>query len=160
MSRKVRFGLALTVVAVALTYLLATAFSAGTLYYLTVDELLDRGAELENKPIRVSGTVLGDGIDWNPQALHLRFAVAEEGQPLQVIYRGVRPDNFAEGAQVILEGKLTRDGVFEAKTLLMTCPSRYEAAPSSDSAAPMHEPGVNGRLPASHEIGPAPGVRL
>ncbi len=45
---------------------------------------------------------------------------------LPVRYNGILPDMFADGRDVIVEGKV-EGGVFHAKTLLTTCPSKYEA---------------------------------
>lgn len=45
---------------------------------------------------------------------------------LPVRYNGILPDMFADGRDVIVEGKV-ENGVFHARTLLTTCPSKYEA---------------------------------
>jgi cytochrome c-type biogenesis protein CcmE len=45
---------------------------------------------------------------------------------LPVRYNGVLPDMFAADRDVIVEGKV-EGGVFHAKTLLTTCPSKYES---------------------------------
>ena len=48
---------------------------------------------------------------------------------LPVVYSGVVPDAFKQNADVVVEGSLTRAGTFEADSLLVKCPSKYEAAP-------------------------------
>ncbi|MEW6272934.1 MAG: cytochrome c maturation protein CcmE, partial [Thermodesulfobacteriota bacterium] len=53
-------------------------------------------------------------------------AAAAASAKLPVRYNGIRPDMFADGRDVIVEGKV-ESGVFHAKTLLTTCPSKYEA---------------------------------
>jgi cytochrome c-type biogenesis protein CcmE len=35
---------------------------------------------------------------------------------------------FRDGAEVVLEGRYTTEGVFEARTMLLKCPSKYEEA--------------------------------
>jgi cytochrome c-type biogenesis protein CcmE len=47
-----------------------------------------------------------------------------------VTYRGLVPDTFtdANDIEVIVEGRLGRDGVFRATEVLAKCGSRYEAA--------------------------------
>ncbi len=126
--RHQRWFLPLALVLGGLVYLIATAISSGTMYYLTVDEALSRGSAVWGRPLRVSGVVDGATIQWDPRQLVLRFAIREGGPTLPAIYRGPRPDNFTGGAQVILEGRINTQGVFEASKLMMTCPSRYEAA--------------------------------
>jgi cytochrome c-type biogenesis protein CcmE len=49
-------------------------------------------------------------------------------QQLRVSYRGVVPDVFGPDIEVVVEGKLTPAGVFEASTLLAKCPSRYDSS--------------------------------
>jgi cytochrome c-type biogenesis protein CcmE len=44
-----------------------------------------------------------------------------------VVYRGLAPDTFTDDVDVVVEGRLGRDGTFEATTLLAKCGSRYEA---------------------------------
>ena len=46
-----------------------------------------------------------------------RFAVVSRGQP--------KPDMFAPGRDVIVEGRLTPDGALEARQVLTSCPSKY-----------------------------------
>jgi cytochrome c-type biogenesis protein CcmE len=53
-------------------------------------------------------------------------AATASGASLPVRYNGILPDMFADGRDVIVEGKV-EGGVFRANTLLTTCPSKYEA---------------------------------
>ena len=50
-------------------------------------------------------------------------------QQYPVTYRGIVPDTFtdANDIEVIVEGRLGRDGVFHATEVLAKCGSRYEA---------------------------------
>jgi len=58
-----------------------------------------------------------------------------------VVYSGVVPDAFKPDADVVLEGKLTASGTFEADNLLVKCPSKYQARPSGgESAEDEHRP--------------------
>jgi cytochrome c-type biogenesis protein CcmE len=45
-----------------------------------------------------------------------------------VVYRGLAPDTFTDQMEieVVVEGRLGRDGVFRATELLAKCGSRYE----------------------------------
>ena len=80
-------------------------------------------------------------MDWDPSTLDLAFVIhaiperdADEATRvalarsanLPVRYNGVLPDMFADGRDVIVEGRVEQ-GVFQADTLLTTCPSKYEA---------------------------------
>ena len=128
LGQKARLAIPLAVVLAGLAYLIITAVSASTMYYLTVDEAMARGRTVWGRPLRVSGVVEDRSITWDGRNLVLTFAIRENGPAMTAIYRGPRPDNFAAGAKVILEGRINQQGVFEASKLMMTCPSRYEAA--------------------------------
>lgn len=135
MKRRLRYGLGITAILGALAYLIGSALSSATVYYFTVDELLARGVYIYGKPTRVSGLVDGTSIAYDPERLTLSFAIEENGHRLPALYHGARPDNFTEGAKVILEGRLDESGVMQARQLLMTCPSRYEAAAAPKAPA-------------------------
>lgn len=138
----------------AILYLAISSLAqpGGTQYFLTVDELISR-PELVNMPVRVSGVVLGDTIQYDPATLDIRFTIAnipadnKEVERLgglakvlhdaaldnnltqvKVVYNGPKPDLLKNEAQAILTGKLDAGGVFYAEELLLKCPTRYEEA--------------------------------
>ena len=43
-----------------------------------------------------------------------------------VDYKGVVPDTFKDGAEVIVEGSVLSDGSFKARVLMTKCPSKYQ----------------------------------
>jgi len=120
---RLKFFVGGAIIVVVLAWLIFTNIQAASAPYLTVEQLLAQGPS--DRIARVSGLVLGETIDWDPQQLVLRFQIADEGGSIPVIYEGVRPDMFRDGAQVVVEGKQSSSGVFEAKTLLLKCPSKY-----------------------------------
>ena len=122
-----QFLIAFMVVFGALAFLGYNAFMASSMYYLSVGELLARGDAAYGEELRVSGKVVEGSIQRGPEANAIRFAVADEdGASVPVVYRGVVPDTFQDGGEVVVEGGLTTQGVFQAKTLLAKCPSKYE----------------------------------
>jgi cytochrome c-type biogenesis protein CcmE len=48
------------------------------------------------------------------------------------VYRGIAPDTFTDGVDVVVEGRMANDGTFHATTLLAKCASRYENAPDAE----------------------------
>ena len=153
MTNRNKFIVGVLLIIAAVIYLIASSTQASAQYFLTVEELLQRQQEMVDKNVRVSGAVIGDTIQYDPQKLELRFTIAhvpgdfdeveQEGglaavlheavvdpnRPrLPVVYYGPRPDLLRNEAQAILTGHLGGDGVFYADELLLKCPSHYEEA--------------------------------
>jgi len=130
-----RFMVGLVGVAAVVSYLVWTGVSETMVYYLTPTELM---AKVEADPsfrdmgVKVSGRVIpGTYERVEGQLLH-RFQVKdleEESATFWVEYRDALPDTFTDDVEVVLEGRLDGEGVFQATTLLTKCGSRYEAAP-------------------------------
>lgn len=120
---RLKFLVGAAIILVVLGWLIFSNIEGATAHYLTVEELLAQGPS--DRMVRVSGLVVGDTIDWDPQHLILRFEIAGEDGSLPVLYQGVRPDMFQDGAQTVVEGRYASSGLFEASTLLLKCPSKY-----------------------------------
>jgi cytochrome c-type biogenesis protein CcmE len=137
----------------AVVFLIWTSTAASAEYFLTIDELNAKGPGVVDKNLRVSGAVIGDSIQYDPQSLTLSFEVAHvpgdnlaiesEGglaevlhqavmdpsrARIKVIYVGPKPDLLRNEAQAIMTGRMGEDGVFYAEELLLKCPTRYEEA--------------------------------
>jgi len=110
----------------ALGYLALSGARENMVNYLTIPEVKAASAADYATGVRVTGRVKPGSI--NPAAAReVVFTVAGEGDTLRARYRGVVPDTFKDGADVVLEGRLNGRGEFEASTLLAKCPSKYEA---------------------------------
>ena len=133
--KKKRFLIAGLAVAIALGYLGFTAFQGASMYYLTVDELLARGNVAYGEQARVMGKVVDGSLEKDPETNTIRFAMASEDArySLPVVYSGVVPDAFKPGAEVVVEGSLTPGSTFAAESLLVKCPSKYEAEPGAEA---------------------------
>lgn len=150
--RKRKVTAALVVVGAVLIYLIATAASNTTMYYLTVAEALERGNSLQGRWVRIQGEVPGDSIDWQAQEFRLAFDVVQEEHRVPAVYKGVRPDNLIDGANVVLEGTFMPNGEFNVDRLLVQCVSKYEAA--VDDMDPSYEyQEIDGVLYEMHEAG-------
>lgn len=124
------------IVVLVVTYLVVSGLRGATAPYLTVAQVRAAGASAQPRLVRVTGTVVGESIQYDAQASLLRFDVAGEGQRLPVAYKGARPDMLQDGADVSVEGRLGGDGVFQASQLLLKCPSKYEAKGTQKAQQP------------------------
>ena len=137
----------------AVVFLIVTSLQSSSQYFLTVQELNEKGPAMVGREVRVSGAVLGDTIEYDSSTLTLKFSIAHtpgdqkevdaqgglaavlhaavndpSAPRLAVVYEGVMPDLLQNEAQAILTGKLGEDGVFYAEELLLKCPTKYEEA--------------------------------
>ncbi|MDR2075563.1 MAG: cytochrome c maturation protein CcmE [Desulfovibrio sp.] len=98
-------------------------------YCRNVSEILDLPRD-HLKAIRIFGTVKGEGLARIPEGPGVRFQLedAEDAaRTLWVVYRGVVPDAFQAGAEVLIEGGFEATGPdFRARTLMTKCPSKYQ----------------------------------
>ena len=99
----------------------------GLVYYRTVAEFREKGPP-PGGHWRVNGTVETGSIDRGVTGEQVRFTITDGKATMPVDYRGIIPDTFVDGADVVIEGALRTDGTFEATTLLAKCPSKYESA--------------------------------
>ena len=135
MKKHGRFAIGLVAVAAAVTYLVWTGVSETMVYYLTPVELMaraDADPTFHDMGVKVSGKVVPGSYHRVPGDLLHAFRVhdlADESVSFAVEFRDALPDTFSEDVEVVLEGRLRADGVFEANTLLTKCGSRFEAAP-------------------------------
>jgi cytochrome c-type biogenesis protein CcmE len=133
-KRRFFFGILLVVGAIG--YLIYTGIRETSNYYLTIEEFLPQKEAFANEGVRLAGRVQAGSVQWNPKDLRLSFILGpfknqEQEQSvsplgLQVSYQGILPDMFAEGRDVIVEGKYEAGQNLAAKTIMTSCPSKYE----------------------------------
>ncbi len=152
-SGRAKFLVGGLLIIAAIVYLIVSSTQASAQYFLTVDEVYAKGAEVYERDLRLSGAVIGDSIEYDLDTLTLTFQVAHipgdnseidaqgglaavlnkavndpNSQRLNVVYVGPKPDLLQNEAQAIMTGRLNSDGTFEADELLLKCPTKYEDA--------------------------------
>jgi cytochrome c-type biogenesis protein CcmE len=132
---QIKMGIAVVVIVSAILYLVFAGFEKSMVYYLTVSELKARGSDMYGEGVRVTGNVEEGTIESNQMSMEHRFIIASEGEKLPVLYRGITPDTFMEGAEVVVEGKYEPSGIFVAENLLAKCPSKYEGVDAEQEEA-------------------------
>ncbi len=134
-------GLAATIVG-ALVWLAAGGISETKTYYKTISELGHMGGDALGKRLRVAGDVEPGSIVRNGSGVE--FVLRQEQLKLKVVYSGTEPlpDTFRDCAQALADGKLGRDGVFQASKIQAKCASKYEAKPVQKPVAPLNKAGL------------------
>jgi cytochrome c-type biogenesis protein CcmE len=125
-KQHIKLSIGAIVVVAAIAYLMFSGTTGSTAYFLTVPELHQKLLTLQGESVRVAGKVTADPIHWDVQNLSLAFSIGEAGVRIPVSYRGIKPDMFQTGADVIVEGKIGHDGILVASNLMTSCPSKYQ----------------------------------
>ena len=157
---RMKFIIGGALILAAVVYLIASSTQANAEYFMTVNELKAQGQGAVGKSLRISGAVVGQSIQYDPQTLTLTFEVAHvpgdnaqvEAQGglaavlhaavvdpnrarLKVVYNGPKPDLLKDEAQAIMTGEYGADGVFHADELLLKCPTKYQDAVPSQTGS-------------------------
>jgi cytochrome c-type biogenesis protein CcmE len=133
-----------TVVALLLGWLAWSGLEEGSFrYYQTLDEF--RASGRVEQASRVHGYVALGSIERDVAAKEIRFRVqgvaphagGGAGDALPVTFASLEaPDLFKDGAEVVVEGRLSAEGHFHATNVLAKCPSKFEAAEREKTSAP------------------------
>ncbi len=95
---------------------------------LTPSEIINLKEERRVR-IRMGGKVAAEGLSYEvAPSFVLSFRLADRDasdKSIPVIYRNIKPDMFAPGRDVLIDGDW-KDGTFHATSLLTQCPSKYE----------------------------------
>ncbi len=133
MTRKGKFIAGGAVILAALAYLVYAGVSQSVVYFVTPSEL--GAAPVAGKAYRLGGLVQPGTLRWDPRRLDLRFTLSDGQASVPVKYRGAPPDLFAEGRGAVVEGTWSREGYFQASTILAKHSEEYKAP---------HDPGQAG----------------
>jgi len=130
---KGKFAIGVLFIIGAVGYLIYTGIRETSTYYLTIEEFVLQKEALANEGVRVAGRVQVGSVQWNPKDLRLNFVLGpfkddsgNQTAGVPVSYQGILPDMFAEGRDVIVEGRYDAGNTLAAKTLMTSCPSKYE----------------------------------
>jgi cytochrome c-type biogenesis protein CcmE len=99
------------------------AFKSTLTAYVTVHE-----AKASKRPVQVAGMAVKGTDRYDLESNRLVFTLREDGgAEMSVEYDGPRPGNFDDVTKVVAIGKYEpQKGIFEAKELLVKCPTKYE----------------------------------
>jgi cytochrome c-type biogenesis protein CcmE len=144
MKASTKFVIGSVIIVVTLISLAYVGFTQSKTYYHTISELGTlHGAALHQR-MRVSGNVRSGSI--SRAAGRVDFTLEEQGRSLPISYTGrdPLPDTFKDGAQALVEGRLTPDGRFVAEQVQAKCASKYEATPNQTPGAAQPGQTTNG----------------
>lgn len=135
-STKTKMLIGGTILVAAVAWLGISGVRAGSVYYIDVDKFVT-DASSRSGQVRLCGKVAEKDLVIAPAGLAATFRLEGDSHSLPVAYRGVLPDLFKAGCDVVVAGRLDDKGVFQADRILTKCASKYvpkgSASPSSAS---------------------------
>ena len=109
------------IVVIVLVWFGVTAFNQSLTPYRTFADAKETGGY-----VQVNGTLPDPEGSTSNEGI-LRFDLQDEdGDVMEIAYRGVKPANFEQATSVVAIGQY-REGSFQADQLLVKCPSKYQA---------------------------------
>lgn len=148
MKPRSKFLLGAGIILAAAGYLMASSIRDTGVYYVTPTELATRLAadpSLHGVGLKLGARVVPGSIKREAGGRQYAFHVTDGAQVVPVVYRGIAPDTFTDGVDVVVEGRMGQDGTFQATTLLAKCASRYENAPEKYRDTPGYQAAKNPR---------------
>lgn len=132
MKAGTKFLIGGSLILVSVGYLMASGIKETGVYYLTPTELAEKvrsDRSIHDVGLKMGAKVVKGSVTRDVATQTITFQVTDGTATYPVTYRGLAPDTFTDEADVVVEGRLQRDGTFKATTLLAKCGSRFEAAP-------------------------------
>jgi cytochrome c-type biogenesis protein CcmE len=121
--RLLALGVGLTLLAVA-TALVLAAFNENLVFFYSPSDIAEKAVSPDRR-IRIGGLVEPHSLERRAGGHGVGFRVSDGKTAIPVVYYGVLPDLFREGQGVVAEGRLRRDGVFAASSVLAKHDERY-----------------------------------
>lgn len=118
---------ALVVAGGALAFISFGNVGENLVYYWDPSQLVAAGDDGIGATVRLGGQVKAGTLDWKPEQNQLNFQVTDGKQTVTVHATSAPPQMFREGIGVVVEGEMTRAGVFEADRLMVKHSNEYRA---------------------------------
>jgi cytochrome c-type biogenesis protein CcmE len=127
-----KFALGAIVIVAAVSLMIVEGVKQTGTYFMTPSQLVTRTQQdphFFNIGLKVSAKVVPGSIRRDREHERVDFAISDGVRSFPVTYTGPLPDTFtdANDIDVVVEGKLGREGTFHATDVIAKCGSRYEA---------------------------------
>lgn len=127
-SPRLKLGIVFVLVAAGLVYFGVTAFTSATVRFNKVQDIVNAGPTAEDRMVGLIGKLVEDSYVRSADGVTAEFALVDEGgaEQVRVVYAGeIGQVFFNDHSEIILQGRMGTDQVFEAETLTVRCPSKY-----------------------------------
>jgi cytochrome c-type biogenesis protein CcmE len=123
----VKIAIGIVVIGGGIGYLMYQAIQSSSSYYYSVDDFIRGSDEVKNSSLRLAGKVKAGSVQRDIEKMLLSFTLSGEKTEIPVSYSKTVPENFTEGIEVVVSGRLDASGGFQADKLMTRCESKYKA---------------------------------
>ena len=92
--------------------------------YYTPSQLLTDHVPID-KVIRLGGMVKKGSVHRTPDSLKVSFVLTDYHHNREVTFKGILPALFREGQGIVVQGKLTKNGILKADQVLAKHDNKY-----------------------------------
>ncbi len=144
-SKAKPFAIAAVVVAVGVFgWLLYGGLDKNVVFFLTPGELLAKGTDGYDVPVRLGGQVKPGSVKWDDKSLRLTFDVTDGKSEVAVQSSGAPPQMFRDGQGVVVEGRYGRDHVFNSTGLMIKHSNEYRPPKAGEKPQEMYKTLIKG----------------
>ena len=144
MTRRQTALVAVVVALGAFAWLLYGNLDKNIVFFLTPQELLAKGVDGYEVPVRLGGQVKPGSVQWDAKTLDLRFAITDGTGEIAVRSKGAPPQMFRDGMGVVVEGRYERTGLFQATNLLVKHSNEYRPPKAGEKPRDMYKTLIKG----------------
>ncbi|MCL7475468.1 MAG: cytochrome c maturation protein CcmE [ANME-2 cluster archaeon] len=124
MNRKNKTIMAAIVFMVLIGYLTITGLGNSVSSYVKIAEV--KNGNYEGQFISINGSVVNNTVSWDPDKTELTFKMSDDTGTFDVYYKGNLPNSFNSEFPIVVQGQYVNE-VFNARNILVKCPSKYKA---------------------------------
>lgn len=134
MNKTKRFMIGGAIILAALGYIIYGGMQQALVYFKMPSELRAEEIAMKGKFVRMGGMVVKGSMEKDLQNLTYKFQITDGSTNFPVYFKGVPPDMFVEGKGAVVEGRVGKDGVFHATTIMAKHAEDY--SPHADGKDP------------------------
>ena len=125
MQKRKRFLIGGLVIIGALSYIMYGGMQEAMVYFKMPSELKAEDSSSRDKFLRMGGMVVKGSLQADLKNLTYRFDLSDGTASFPVFFKGIPPDLFSEGKGAVVEGRIGKDGVFQATTIMAKHAEEY-----------------------------------
>ncbi len=134
MNAGMKFAIGAVLIVGSVGYLMASGIKETGQFFFTPTELSQKVATdptFYDVGMKVGARVVPGSVERETANQLLKFRITDGSATYPVVFRGLPPDTFTDSVEVVVEGRLQKDGVIHATDVLAKCGSRYESVPKA-----------------------------